>query len=43
MNPEQDFEDFVDLLNKHRVNYLIVGGYASGYQMDHLILKHDLL
>ena len=28
MNLEQDFEDFVDLLNKHNVNYLIVGGYA---------------
>lgn len=28
MNLEQDFEDFVGLLTKHQVNYLIVGGYA---------------
>jgi predicted nucleotidyltransferase len=31
MNLEQDFEDFVDLLNKHHVNYLIVGGYALAF------------
>lgn len=31
MNMEQDFEDFVDLLNKHHVNYLIVGGYALAF------------
>jgi hypothetical protein len=26
----QDFREFVELLNKHRVPYLIVGGYAVG-------------
>jgi len=31
MNLEQDFEDFVNLLNKHNVNYLIVGGYALAF------------
>jgi len=25
---EKDFQDFVDLMNKHKVDYLIVGGYA---------------
>lgn len=24
----QDFEDFITLLNKHKVQYLVVGGYA---------------
>lgn len=26
----QDFKEFVELLNKHKVPYLIVGGYAVG-------------
>jgi hypothetical protein len=26
----QDFKEFVELLNKHEVEYLIVGGYALG-------------
>ena len=26
----QDFREFVELLNKHKVEYLIVGGYAVG-------------
>lgn len=26
----QDFKEFVELLNKHEVEYLIVGGYAVG-------------
>ncbi|MDG4552634.1 MAG: hypothetical protein P9E24_00035 [Candidatus Competibacter sp.] len=26
----QDFKEFVELLNKHKVEYLIVGGYAVG-------------
>lgn len=28
MKVEKDFEDFIKLLNKHNVNYLIVGAYA---------------
>jgi hypothetical protein len=24
----QDFKEFIELLNKHQVNYLVVGGYA---------------
>ena len=31
MNLEQDFEDFVTLLNKHDVHYMIVGGYALAF------------
>ncbi len=28
MRVEKDFEDFIKLLNKHNVSYLIVGAYA---------------
>ncbi len=28
MEEYQDFEEFINLLNKHKVEYLIVGGYA---------------
>jgi predicted nucleotidyltransferase len=31
MNLERDFEDFVVLLNKHRIDYMIVGGYALAF------------
>lgn len=27
----EDFEDFIRLLNKHKVKYLVVGGYAVAY------------
>ena len=27
----EDFEDFIKLLNNHRVDYLIVGGYAMAF------------
>ena len=31
MQEYQDFKEFIELLNKHNVRYLIVGGYALGY------------
>ena len=31
MTLEPDFEDFISLLNKHHVEYLIVGGYAMAF------------
>ncbi len=31
MTLAQDFEDFVKLLNKHHVNYMVVGGYALAF------------
>jgi hypothetical protein len=31
MRIENDFEDFVRLLNKHKVEYLVVGAYALAY------------
>ena len=31
MKFEKDFRDFVCLLNKHEVEYLVVGAYALGY------------
>ena len=27
----QDFKDFLKLLNEHEVEYLLIGGYAVGY------------
>ncbi len=27
-----DFKELLSVLNKHRVKYLVVGGYAVGYQ-----------
>ena len=31
MKESQDFKEFIELLNKHDVRYLIVGGYALSY------------
>jgi len=31
MTLEPDFEDFVSLLNKHKVDYMVVGGYALAF------------
>jgi predicted nucleotidyltransferase len=31
MTLDQDFEDFIVLLNKHQVEYLVVGGYALAF------------
>ncbi|MCG2724662.1 MAG: nucleotidyltransferase [Elusimicrobia bacterium] len=31
---EKDFKDFINLLNKHKVNYLIVGAYAVIYHTN---------
>ena len=31
MNLEKDFADFVELLNKHEVEYMVVGGYALAF------------
>jgi len=30
MNLNKDFLDFIELLNKHNVEYMVVGGYAVG-------------
>ncbi len=31
MTLAQDFEEFVQLLNKHQVDYMVVGGYALAF------------
>lgn len=31
MNIPNDFKEFIELLNDHKVRYLIVGGYAVGF------------
>ncbi len=31
MELNQDFKEFIELLNVHKVEYLVVGGYAVGY------------
>jgi uncharacterized membrane protein len=28
---EKDFEEFIELLNKHNVQYMIVGAYAQAF------------
>ncbi|MBC6992835.1 nucleotidyltransferase [Neolewinella lacunae] len=31
MELDQDFKEFIGLLNEHEVNYLVIGGYAVNY------------
>ena len=31
MTLAKDFEDFIVLLNKHKVEYMVVGGYALAF------------
>lgn len=31
MELNQDFKEFIELLNEHKVEYLVVGGYAVAY------------
>jgi hypothetical protein len=31
MDLNQDFKEFIELLNSHNVEYLVVGGYAVGF------------
>jgi len=31
MDLNQDFKEFLELLNSHKVKYIIVGSYAVGY------------
>jgi len=31
MNLNQNFKEFIELLNYHKVEYLVVGGYAVGF------------
>jgi len=31
MELNQDFKEFIELLNNHNVKYMVVGGYAVGY------------
>ena len=31
IRPPADFRDFLKLLNSHRVEYLLIGGYAACY------------
>lgn len=34
MRIEKDFKEFIELLNKHNVRYLIVGGYAFSFHAE---------
>jgi hypothetical protein len=34
MKVEKDFEEFIELLNKHKVKYLVVGAYALAYYAE---------
>jgi len=37
MTLAQDFEDFVKLLNKHQVDYMVVGGYALAFLLSRAV------
>ncbi|MCP4217116.1 MAG: nucleotidyltransferase family protein [bacterium] len=34
MKIEQDFNEFIELLNSNKVNYLVVGGFAYSYYAE---------
>lgn len=34
MKVEKDFKDFIELLNRHDVHYLIIGGFAFSYYAE---------
>jgi len=38
MNIQQDYEELLELLTKHSVKYLIVGGYAVAFHGYSLVL-----
>jgi hypothetical protein len=31
MEVQQDFKDLLELFNKHKIDYIVVGGYALGF------------
>jgi hypothetical protein len=37
MELNQDFKEFIELLNNHKVKYMVVGGYAVGFHGHHTI------
>ena len=37
MELNQDFRAFIELLNVHKVEHLVVGGYAVGYPYNPLL------
>ncbi len=34
MNPNKDFEELFELLNRNKVKYLLVGGYAYAHHPE---------
>jgi len=34
MRVEKDFKEFIELLNKNKVQYLIIGGFAFGFYAE---------
>jgi hypothetical protein len=34
-----DFKDLIELLNKHKARYLVIGGYAVGAHAQPLVTK----
>jgi hypothetical protein len=50
MTLAQDFEDFVKLLNKHQVEYMVVGGYDyritvcfAGFHLTYYVLIYGFV
>jgi len=40
MRIEQDFKEFIELLNRNKVSYLIIGGYAFSFHAEPHHLGH---
>jgi 2-hydroxy-3-keto-5-methylthiopentenyl-1-phosphate phosphatase len=34
MELDKDFKEFIELLNEHKVKYLVIGGYAVNFQFS---------
>ena len=41
MKTEKDYEEFLELLNKHKVRYCIIGSYALSFHADLELLQSD--
>ncbi len=44
METEKDYEEFLELLNKHDVKYCIIGAFALAFHAEHRYTKYiDIL
>ena len=43
MDLDKDFREFIELLNDHGVDYLVIGGYAVNYKSEFLDELREIL